>query len=440
MRKKVFVLLAVLAVVAVPLTAWAVEFTLGGYINLRGGWASAQGIANTYSAYVPRNNDFDGRTFIGRHHGQFGMDANATRFNFTIKGPELWGAKITGFVEFDFDGGDLAPAAANVEARASSPNQAKLRLRHAMFRMNWPDSELLFGQFWSMNSELIPETTDPGAFCLYGATQLRLPQVRFTQKFLDGFSASVAIASPQSGRWGLNVDGSNPLEGENSETPMVEAKIRYEKDLWGKAGWYAKPRGFYAAVGGGWFRTTTGRRALGADLVDHEYYNHWLALMEAFIPVIPTYGKDLAGTAAIATQWWIGQGVSAWRIDLPGAGDRYLVFDNPTGLNRLYFTKRWGGFVQANYYFTNQWYLNAIFGMQKGFGFDTNYVARAGYDPVKAAYRVSATLWYQPILPIKFGLQYSWMRTDYYRATQVASWTTDYGDAHGIMFSGFYFF
>ena len=434
MKKKVLLLVAVLALVAVPLTAFAAaEFTLGGYINLRGGWASAQGVANTYSGYIARNNA------PGRHHGQFSMDANATRFNFTIKGPELWGSRVTGFVEFDFDGSDLPPAAANVESRGSSANQAKLRLRHAMFRFNWPDTELLLGQYWSMNSELIPETTDPGGYCLYGATQLRLPQIRLTQKFLDGFSASFAIESPQSGRWGLNVDGSNPLEGENSETPMLEAKIRYEKDLWGKAGWYAKPRGFYAGIGGGWFRTTTGPNALGAALREHEYYNHWLALIEAFIPVIPTYTKNLAGTMSLATQWWIGQGVSAWRIDLPAAGDRYLVADAAVN-NRLYFTKRWGGFVQANYYLTNQWYLNAIFGIQKGFGFDTNYVARAGYDPVKAAYRVSATLWYQPILPIKFGVQYSWLRTDYYRATTVNSWTTDYGDAHGIMFTSFYFF
>ena len=31
-----------------------------------------------------------------------------------------------------------------------------------------------------------------------------------------------------------------------------------------------------------------------------------------FIPVIPTSSANLAGTASILTQWWIGQGVEAF--------------------------------------------------------------------------------------------------------------------------------
>ena len=31
-----------------------------------------------------------------------------------------------------------------------------------------------------------------------------------------------------------------------------------------------------------------------------------------FIPVIPTQSANLAGTASILTQWWIGQGVEAF--------------------------------------------------------------------------------------------------------------------------------
>ena len=75
-----------------------------------------------------------------------------------------------------------------------------------MFKITWPDRELLFGQYWSVNSELIPDVADSGAYCLYGSTQLRLPQVRYTQKFTDFFDGSIEIASPQNGRWGLNVN------------------------------------------------------------------------------------------------------------------------------------------------------------------------------------------------------------------------------------------
>ena len=36
---------------------------------------------------------------------------------------------------------------------------------------------------------------------------------------------------------------------------MVEAKLRFEQDLYGKAGWYGKPRAFYVGLGAGYFRS-----------------------------------------------------------------------------------------------------------------------------------------------------------------------------------------
>ena len=48
---------------------------------------------------------------------------------------------------------------------------------------------------------------------------------------------------------------STSIEGENSETPMIEGKLRYEQDLYGKGAWYGKPRGFYVGLGGAYLRT-----------------------------------------------------------------------------------------------------------------------------------------------------------------------------------------
>jgi hypothetical protein len=246
--KKIFLMvLAVAVLFCLPMTAQAkTEFELGGYIRLDALWTSSNTMAYSLGSFSPRSN------VAGSNHGKFLMNANATRFNFTIKGPEVWGGKVTGFIEVDFDGQAVTQPANTVD---STFNQAKLRLRHAMFKINWPDREILFGQFWSVNSELIPETADSQAYALYGATQLRLPQVRFTYKFTDEFNASLAVCSPQNGRWGLNIDPNNPLEGETSETPMVEVKARYEQDLWGKAAWYGKPRAFYVGLGAGYFRS-----------------------------------------------------------------------------------------------------------------------------------------------------------------------------------------
>ena len=40
----------------------------------------------------------------------------------------------------------------------SATNSITPRLRHAMFRLNWPETELMFGQYWGMFSEFAPET------------------------------------------------------------------------------------------------------------------------------------------------------------------------------------------------------------------------------------------------------------------------------------------
>lgn len=489
--KKILVIVLALAVgLCLPLTAQAkTEFELGGYIRMDAIWNSQQGIGHTLAAYPGRDNG-------GNDHGRFQMNASATRFNFTIKGPEVWGGKVVGFIEVDFDGastttqGRAAGGALNnwTATNDGSFGQAVLRLRHAMFKITWPDREVLFGQYWSVNSELIPETADSGGYCLYGATQLRIPQVRYTQKFMDGMDASLAVCAPQNGRWGLNVDAINPNEGELSETPMLEGKFRYEQDLYGKAGWYGKPRGFYVGVGAGWFRSRSvpvnlagGNWATfnnsninpnyvnpGAafNVTNQKYHDHWLFLIENFTPIIPTVSKSLAGTLSFAHQWWVGQGVSAWRLDLPGS-DRYYRYGNPTtgvvaGFSFDYdqtFIKRFGGWGQLQYYWTNEIFTNVNAGFMQAFDFNNYfdqslfnlnattrgniYANPLGYDPIRSAWRLSLTQWYRPVSAVKFGLQYAYMRANYFQTTTVpanGNFSTNQGDNHSLMANAWYMF
>jgi hypothetical protein len=500
--KKIFLMvLAVAVLFCLPMTAQAkTEFELGGYIRLDALWTSSNTMAYSLGSFSPRSN------VAGSNHGKFLMNANATRFNFTIKGPEVWGGKVTGFIEVDFDGQAVTQPANTVD---STFNQAKLRLRHAMFKINWPDREILFGQFWSVNSELIPETADSQAYALYGATQLRLPQVRFTYKFTDEFNASLAVCSPQNGRWGLNIDPNNPLEGETSETPMVEVKARYEQDLWGKAAWYGKPRAFYVGLGAGYFRSRnqaglTARNASdGAGFVaapnwfmlgqnnyfvpgsgvaainqtmrvnNNNYHDHWLFLIENFTPIIPTVTKNLAGSLGLAHQWWVGQGVSAWRLDMPGS-DRYYRFENLTpGVANSFdysftYIKRYGGWAQLQYYWTNEIYTNVNFGFEKAFGFQNGrdsslaaliptsggsiYANPAGFDPIASVWRAGVTQWYRPVPAVKFALQYTFSRTNYFQTTSIVGAnqiptndvnqtnTSRFGTNHAVMANAWYMF
>ena len=100
--KKTILVLVVLALL-VPASAFAAtEFSLGGFIKLDTIWDSTQNTKNAL-VVIERNND---QQF---HHGHFLETAQGSRFNFTIKGPKLWGATTTGFIEMDWDGTGRLP-------------------------------------------------------------------------------------------------------------------------------------------------------------------------------------------------------------------------------------------------------------------------------------------------------------------------------------------
>ncbi|MDD3582252.1 MAG: hypothetical protein PHW74_14710 [Desulfobacca sp.] len=464
MKKKLIITLALLSLVLVPILAQAVEFKLGGYVKMETIWDSTDVDKNLLLfPQVLRNNDPLGQ------HGRLKFSAANTRMNFMIKGPELWGAKTTGFIEWDFEDGTVARAGVPV-------HNERLRIRHAMFRLNWPETELMMGKYWSMLTEEIPETANFGACTTAGAPFLRTPQIRLTQKFLGDWTAAIALAEPVNGRWGGDEPAANRNTGESSETPQVNAKVVYSKDLWGKGAYWGKPRPFSARVAMSWQRNrysgdwaTAGRTwgqdqyvAVAARQRDQQYLDKWLVEGSLFIPIIPTYTENLAGTLSLLTQWFVGAGMDTWLED--GANEStYLVwqrFNAVTGFNEYdrELQRRWGGFAQLTYYFTNQWFLNAVYGINRAYGIsnERDINAPGGYkfatvnavaDPVKMNQHYYLCLYYRPIQALKFGLEYTFVRTDYFQisgpnpnAAPVGQPRSDYGDNHRLLFAGWFFF
>ena len=62
----------------------------------------------------------------------FRMSAASSRLNAKFTGPDVFNAKSTSLIEFDFTG----------------VNGYGLRLRHAWIKLNWQNSEFLFGRYW----------------------------------------------------------------------------------------------------------------------------------------------------------------------------------------------------------------------------------------------------------------------------------------------------
>ncbi len=89
---------------------------------------------------------------------------------------------------------------------------------------------------------------------------------------------------------------------------------------------------------------------------------------------------------------------------------------------------QFGGYLQGQYWFTNQWFVNVAWGLIRDYGIDAAPPAswpasgrQPGWLQVRQQQRpgeavaasIDLTLWYRPIEALKFGLQYSYERTDF---------------------------
>lgn len=510
MNKKILTFVAMLALVALPAAALAApapgattagwEFTFGGFVKLETWWDSTQ-MDKALNTRTARNND------PNFHHGQLRFTSQGTRFNFTIKGPDLWGAKTSAFIEMDFD--------KEGDARQAPSNSYTPRFRHGMFRFNWPQTELLFGQYWSFLCEFPVDLAQDGGFYLTGSPTHRLPQIRVTQKFGRDSMFRVgmlvgAATNPNTANdavWEANQNRVGPypvvsslgLAGTSSETPQVQGLVAFEKDLYGKAAFFGKPRGFVAQVAAGWQRTryrnnvagVTGR-TFGQDQFnytnasfqdDNQYLSNWVVMGTLFVPVIPTRTANLAGTMSLTTQWFVGQGVSAFGLGAD-QDNSYYKWSSPifnaqglitNGIYDVTLQNRYGGYIQGQYYFNNQWFLTAAYGMSKAFGVTqernpfvnvtqpnaagANTAVGAGIfdrskymstqDQMKTMQQLAVILWYQPITALKFGIQYQYNRTDWFQKARgydpnlnifQPARITDVGENHTVRFVGLYFF
>jgi len=470
--KKTLLLLAIVALLAVPVTALAAtEFSLGGFIKLDTFWDSTQEGKNMNSQ-IARNNS------PAFQHGRYFMTAQGSRFNFTIKGPKVWGATLTGFIEIDFDQDTEPGTSFRAGATPSSVQPLNAshgyvpRVRHAMFRLNWPATELMMGQYWSMFCEYYPELLQDGPLQFHGVPTHRLAQVRVTQKWCDLTFAGLIGVATDVNNVGPTDTTSLQWNGANSETPQIQAKVAYEKDLWGKAPFYGVPRGFVAQLVGGWQRNRFNRGSFTGTYFDadnnrlstmtvmqrdNQYLNAWMVQGTLFIPVLPTYSANLAGTASLSAQWYVGAGLEAFGEATSGNNSRWSLqnwfYQYPEYDRTL--SKHYGGYIQAQYYFTNQWFINAVWGMDKTWGItkgraDESDASREVFasEPFRWWQEYSLALWYRPITALKFGLQYSYNRTDYFMKTGpkptstplYGQTLTDQGNAHRVEFVGLFFF
>lgn len=101
----------------------------------------AVGVVDDLFGFFPFNHAYDDngtdQNAVTRHF----LSAQATRFTALFTGPDVFKAKSSSYLEFDFTGG----------------NGVNARLRHAYIKFNWPKSEILLGKTWNpLTSAMMP--------------------------------------------------------------------------------------------------------------------------------------------------------------------------------------------------------------------------------------------------------------------------------------------
>ena len=153
---------------------------------------------------------------------QANMLAITARLGLRINGPDMLGAKTSGYIEGDFTG-------------STNATINNLRLRHAYIDMNWKHHRLLAGQYWyaMVIHEIMPMTNplNMGApFHCYA----RQPQVRY-EYHLGGIEA-VAVA-----QWQLDNMSQGLLDGmpqsstqfaRHSLVPELNLQVRWNFGPW----------------------------------------------------------------------------------------------------------------------------------------------------------------------------------------------------------------
>ncbi len=194
--------------------------------------------------------------------GSVGGTLRQSILGFEVFGPEIFGARSSGNVNFDFGGG--FPATSN------GVNSGLVRLRTAAIRLDWKDTSVIAGQDTlfiapqaptSFASLIVPALTYQGNLWSW-TPQLRIDH-RFEFSNHSSLSLQGGVLDPLTGE---SPDSFNyvwyrsPSAGEESRAPAVAARVAYSHSLLGRT-FTAGVGGYYSREYWGYNRNVNGYAA-----------------------------------------------------------------------------------------------------------------------------------------------------------------------------------
>jgi hypothetical protein len=168
------------------------------------------------------NNDINGKDINAAP--SLDMLAITSRLTGTVSGPDAFGAKTSGLIEAEFFGN-------------ANGNENVFRLRHAVARLDWPKTQLAFGQYWHplFVTECFPSVLSFNTGMPFQPFA-RNPQIRLTQKLspevnliLAALSQTEAFVSSGPGTSiALGAAAAGQAYISNAVVPNLHAQLQYK--------------------------------------------------------------------------------------------------------------------------------------------------------------------------------------------------------------------
>ena len=430
-----FLLLALLLLIPALSNAGSVssryDVTFGGFVKFDAGWASQNTDADMY---VAQRSSTSGKDYLRDKYSNTFMTGGETRLNFLVKGPDLWGAKTSAFIEGDFRG------------VSTGNSYGGFQLRHAFMKMNWDSAELMIGQNWQQwGMPYYPAEIGFNDFSTY-LKGLRMPQIAFRYFFTKEFNAMIGLQSatdwagaPYSGTAWTTSSTTNSRQWADdyarSDWPGIMGEIAYWSDRCGKIGTNNLKFGL-----GGYYgkEKKTSPQSTYAGSYTDDTIGTWMAAFRYSVPIIPEKQGNKAMSLLLNGNFFYGQN---W------AGNNWQnVPSNYTSFGSYWRNTTdaaaptaWGLFSQLSFWFTDKLWINGMYGYLK-YNFSEKQRRLDAYpNAVNMNQTYAVNLLWDANEAIRFGLQWTHLFTGYNNVTGAA-----YDDRTGTMdvyrFAAWYFF
>lgn len=143
-----------------------------------------------------------------------------SRLGAKVKGPNVWGAKISGTLEGDFFG--------NTEASIGL-----LRLRHAYVNMDWSKTSLTMGQTWypTFIPEVFPGVANFSTGILFNPFGWA-SQIKLKQNFTKEFSGAITAYKEREFTTQTATGGTQNSASINSSLPTLHGQLQFKNKNW----------------------------------------------------------------------------------------------------------------------------------------------------------------------------------------------------------------